>query len=422
MRIELICSGTELLTGKVNTNAGYIGEKLYAMGLELSTVVDVSDRKEEFAVELKRALDRSDVIITTGGLGPTFDDITVETAAQCLGKNIYFDQSVLEDIKSFFDRRKIGSFTKNNEKQANIIEGAIILHNKNGTAPGQMIPFEQKADGKIIKKTLFLIPGPPREMRSMFDDSIEPFIKSQTTQTKKNEIIHIGGLGESYVEDLIKPIIDKRAANDQIEFGILAHNAMIDIKYSVAGLDEKLIDQTMQEIKSEIEEVLKDNIYGYAKDSLAGSVGKLLIEKNKTLAIAESCSGGLIAKKITDIAGSSQYFLSAVVSYSNEAKVKLLGVKDETIKTFGAVSSQTAEEMAKGILRISAADFALSITGIAGPDGGSKEKPIGLVYIGIASSKSIKTYEYNFLGNRQDIRERCANTALNLLRLAIKEL
>ncbi|MDR2860457.1 MAG: competence/damage-inducible protein A [Elusimicrobiota bacterium] len=421
MRVELICSGTELLTGKVNTNAGYIGEKLYALGLELAAVIDVSDRKNEFMPELKRALDRSDIIITTGGLGPTFDDITVETAAECLGREIYFDQSVLDDIKSFFEKRKIFEFTKNNERQANIIKGATVLHNNNGTAPGQMIDFEGKIGEKITRKTLFLLPGPPREMKAMFDERIEPFLKSYTTTIKKNELIHIGGLGESFVEDLIKPIIDSATfGNDNVEFGILAHNAMIDVKYSVSGLNEMLIDQTMKNIKSEIEKLLKDNIFGYAKDTLQGIVGQLLKEKNKTLSLAESCTGGMIAQKITDISGSSAYFMGSAITYSNDSKIKLLGVKEETLKNFGAVSAQTAEEMAQGALKLYSADFALSVTGIAGPDGGSKEKPVGLVYIGIASKKAVKSYEYNFIGNRHDIRERTANTALNLLRLTIK--
>ncbi|MDR1952699.1 MAG: competence/damage-inducible protein A [Elusimicrobiota bacterium] len=420
MRIELICSGTELLTGKLNTNAGYIGGKLYDIGLELSAVIDVSDRKSEFEAELKRALDRSDIIITNGGLGPTFDDITVETAAQCLGVELYRDESVLDDIKTFFQKRKIKSFTKNNEKQANILKTAVVLRNKNGTAPGQMIHFQHKDSQKKLRKTLFLLPGPPREMRPMFDEFVEPFLKSYTSVIKKNEIIHTAGLGESFVEDLIKPVIDNATfGNNNVEFGILAHSAVIDIKYSVSGLDEIAIDQTMGNIRYEIENLLKENIFGYGKDTLSSVIGGLLKEKKKTLCLAESCTGGLIAKKITDAAGSSAYFNGSIISYSNFLKMKILGVKKETLDTFGAVSSQTAYEMAKGALEISNSDIALSVTGIAGPGGAAKEKPLGLVYIGIASKKSVETYEYNFIGNREEIRERAANTAMNLLRLAI---
>ncbi|MDR2772757.1 MAG: competence/damage-inducible protein A [Elusimicrobiota bacterium] len=423
MRIELISSGTELLNGKVNTNAGYIGSKLYEIGLELSAVVNVSDRKNEFEAELKRAIDRSDVIITTGGLGPTFDDITVESAAECLGREVYIDEKVIADIKSFFDKRNIQGYTKNNEKQAEIIKGAKVLGNQNGTAPGQMIPFEYKSkqeNQKPAAKTLFLLPGPPRELKAMFDEYVEPFLRTHISAIKKNEVIRVAGLGESFVEDLVRPIIDsKSTANEGVEFGILAHSGIIDLKFSVTGKDEGQIDAIMKEIRSEIEALLEKNVFGYGKDTISSAIGKLLTAQKKTFCAAESCTGGLISKKVTDTAGSSEYFDGSVISYSNLLKKKVLGVREETLNKSGAVSAQSAQEMARGVLNLSKSDYAVSVTGIAGPDGGSKAKPVGLVYIGIASKNSAKTYEYNFTGNRDDIRERAANTALNLLRLSI---
>jgi len=422
MKIELICTGSELLMGKLNTNAAYIGARLSALGLDLSAVTDIGDRKPELAEELKKAFQRSSVIITTGGLGPTFDDITVETAAECLGLEIYVDEKVLNTINEFFAKRGISSIPKINERQANIIKGAKVLDNRFGTAPGQMLHFEyDEGNGKKSRKTLFLLPGPPREMQPMFEESVEPFLRSYFSGIKKNEVIHVFGLAESAVEELIKPVMVAAGfgSTQTVEFGILASSALIDVKFSVSGSNEMLVDETVGNLKLAMAEVLKDNIFGYGSDSLAVSVGKLLLENKKSLSCAESCTGGLISKKITDASGSSAYFKSSVVTYSNESKTRLLGVSEETLKEYGAVSENTAKEMAEGSLKLAESDYAVSATGIAGPGGGTKEKPVGLVYIGIASKKNTEVFKYNFIGTRDDIRQRAANTALDLLRRRI---
>ena len=430
MKIELLCSGTELLCGKLNTNAAYIGQRVAELGLNLSAITDVSDRKEEFSAELKRALERSNIIITTGGLGPTFDDITVETASERLGIETYVDEKVEQSINEMFAKRGLTP-AGINKKQANIIKGAKVLENRFGTAPGQMIHFSYKtADNAsnnksdeasslaCLRKTLFLLPGPPREMRPIFEENIVPFLKSYALDIRKNETINIYGLPESEVEEMIKPVISASAFGDEksVEFAILASLSGITVKFSVFGSNEMLIDETVNKIKFELESILKDNIFGYGGDTLSSVAGKLLSEKKKTLSCAESLSGGLLSSKITDTTGSSAYFKNSFIAYSNESKIKFLGVKEETLKNFGAVSEETAKEMALGCLKESASDYAVSLTGIAGPGGGSKENPVGLAYIGIASKKSCEVYKNIFSGRREEIKEKAANTALDLLR------
>jgi nicotinamide-nucleotide amidase len=421
MKIELICTGNELLTGKINTTAAYIGSKLLFLGLHLSFITTVGDRKAELCKELKIACERSSIIIVTGGLGPTFDDITVESVAQTLGMETYIDENVLNSIKEFFVKHSIFEIPKINERQANIIRGAKVLENRFGTAPGQLLHFEYKEGEKKIRKTIFLLPGPPREMRPMFDENAEPFFKSYHSGIRKNESLHIFGLAESLVEELIKPVMEAVGfgENGAIEFGILASGSIITVKYAVSGTDEMLVDDISGNLKFELEKVLGDNIFGSGNDELADSVGRLLIENKKTVSFAESCTGGLVSKKITDTSGSSAYFKSSAVTYSNESKMKLLGIKEETLRDFGAVSEETAKEMAEGTLRVSDCDYAVSVTGIAGPGGATKEKPIGLVFIAIASKKGTQIFKYNFSGNRKDIRERAANTALDVLRRKI---
>ncbi len=418
MKIELICTGSELLAGKVNTNAAYVGSRLSAIGFELSLVTDVGDKKQDLLQEFKRAFERSNIVITTGGLGPTFDDITVETAAECLNLEIYPDEKVLNSIKEYFLKRSATSIPKINEKQANIIRGAKVLENRFGTAPGQMLHFKFKDSEKKCQKTLFLLPGPPGEMKPMFEENVEPFLKSYSVGIKKNGVLHVFGITESAVEEMIKPIMEEAVSGDSksVEFGILASKSVIDIKFSVSGTDELLVDETISKLKLGFGSVLRDNIFGSGNDTLASVAGQLLLENKKTVSFAESCTGGNIAAAITDIPGSSLYFKSSVVTYSNESKMKLLGLKEETLTNFGAVSKETAKEMAEGVLKLSDSDYAFSVTGIAGPGGGTKEKPVGLVYIGSADKEKTESFKFNFNGTRKDIRKRTVNTVLDLLR------
>ncbi|MDR1196400.1 MAG: competence/damage-inducible protein A [Endomicrobium sp.] len=420
MKIELICTGSELLAGKLNTNAAYIGSKLLSLGLNLSYITTVGDKKSELCAELQRACGRSNIIIVTGGLGPTFDDITVESVAEVLGIETYAAENVLNSIKEFFAKRAIAEIPKINERQANVIKGAKVLENRFGTAPGQMIHFEYKEGEKKIRKTIFLFPGPPREMQPLFDENAEPFFKSYHSGIRKNEALRIFGLSESAVAEMIKPVMEAAGFGEggAVEFGILASGSIITVKYSVSGSDEMLVDDIAGNLKFELEKVLDGNIFGYGSDELADCLGKILIENKKTVALAESCTGGLVSKKITDTAGSSIYFKSSFVTYSNESKIKL-GVKEETLQNFGAVSEETAKEMAECALNAADGDYAVSVTGIAGPGGATKEKPVGLVFIGVASKRETNVFKCSFHGTRKDIRERSANTALDLLRRKI---
>jgi nicotinamide-nucleotide amidase len=423
VKIELICTGSELLVGKINTNAAYIGSRLFSIGLELSCIADIGDKKQDLANHFNIAFARSNVIIVTGGLGPTFDDITVETAVECLGLPTYSDQKVLKCIQEYFAKKSISKIPKINEKQANIISGAKVLENRLGTAPGQMLHFEFKSGEKKYRKTLFLLPGPPKEMKPMFEENVEPFLKSYSSGIRKNVTLRVFGLSESAIVEAIKPVIEEAKFGDcqTVEFGILASDSTVDIKFAVSGVDEFVVDTSIKNLNLRFGDVLKDNIFGYNDDTLASVVGKLLIQKRKTVSFAESCTGGKIASAITDIAGSSLYFKSSVVTYSNESKLKILGVKEETLKKFGAVSEETAKEMARGILNLSGSDYAFSVTGIAGPGGGSKDKPVGLVYVGFADNKKTESFKFNFVGTRKDIRDKTVNTVLDCLRKELIE-
>ncbi len=421
MRIELICTGSELLSGKANTDAAYIGSKLSLLGINLSSITSIGDRKEELKAGLKRAFERSNVIIVTGGLGPTFDDITVESAAETLGLEVVRDEKTLSCIREFFAKRAVTEIPQNNAKQADIIKGAKVLENRLGTAPGQMLHFEFKESGKKERKTLFLFPGPPKEMQPMFDENAVPFFRSYQLGIIKNEALRVFGLGESKAEEMIKPVLEAASfgGNCAVEFAILASGGIITVKYAVSGKDEMLVDEIKGNIKFELEKALGDNVFGYGNDELSDAIGRLLIENRKTVSLAESCTGGLIAKKLTDAAGSSAYFKNSFVTYSNESKSKCLGVKEETLLNHGAVSAETAKEMAEGALNFAESDYAVSATGIAGPGGATKEKPAGLVYIGIASKKETPVFRYNFHGGRGEVRNRAADTALDLLRKKI---
>ena len=422
MNIELICSGSELLTGKLNTHAGFIGAQLNDIGLGLSLITTVADRKKDFKQVLQDAVKRSSVIIVTGGLGPTFDDITVETVSEVLNIKTYKDETVQKAIVQYFQRRGINCPASNNERQAYILKGAKILENRFGTAPGQMIHFQYIGDeNKKIRITIFLLPGPPREMQPMFDENILPFMKSYQVKMKKTLILHICGMAESLVDEKIKPTIDYLSNNDDIEFAILAHKFLIAVKVSVSGENELIIDDTLKNINNEFVNVLGNNIYGYNEDTMESVIKKMLTETKRTISVAESCTGGMISAKLTSTPGSSMCFKQSVITYSNEAKMKLLNVKKGTLEQFGAVSEQTANEMLNGILNLSGSDYAISVTGIAGPGGATKDKPVGLVYIGVSYKGKNFVEKFMFNGTREEIRERATTIALdNIRRIILK--
>jgi len=428
MKVELVSVGTELLKGKINTDNAYLGEKLDSIGLAIDRETTVGDSREKIESVLQEALNRSDIIITTGGLGPTFDDLTREVMAKVLKKKLVFDREVMHQIAAHFAKRDL-EMPKDNEKQAYIIEGAKVIPNKVGTAPGIVVERKTKAGSKSkVQKAraIIMLPGPPREMKPMVEEVVLPYLKERyERKILKKCVLHISGLTESAAYEKIKEVveIERRMEGGILRFSILAHLAKIDVEISGEGENELLVDEMLHKARQEIYDCLGDYIYGEDEDTLESVVGKLLLSKRLTLAVAESCTGGLIGDRITDFAGSSVYFKEGVVAYSNEAKVRVLQVKEETLNEFGAVSRESALEMARGVQRISGTDIGLATTGIAGPTGGTAKKPVGLVYVALAwPEMGVEICkEFRFGGKRREIKESTAINALDILRKALRE-
>lgn len=427
MKVEMVCVGTELLKGKVNTDNAYLGEKLDSIGLAIDRETTVADYREKIEGVLEEALNRSDIVITTGGLGPTFDDLTREVMAKVLKKKLVFDPEIMHQIAAHFAKRDL-EMPKNNERQAYIIEGAKVITNKVGTAPGMIVERKTMAGSKskVQKgKVIIMLPGPPREMKPMVEEVVLPYLKERyERKILKKCVLHISGLTESAVYEKIKEVveIERMMEGGILRFSILAHLAKIDVEISGEGENELLVDEMLHKAKQEIYDCLGDYIYGEDEDTLESVVGRLLLSKRLTLAVAESCTGGLIGDRITDFAGSSVYFKEGVVAYSNEAKVRILGVKEETLNESGAVSRESALEMASGIQRISGTDIGLATTGIAGPTGGTAEKPVGLVYVALVwPEMGVEICkEFRFSGKRREIKESTVANALDILRKALK--
>lgn len=411
MKAEILAVGTELLMGQIaNTNAQYISSKLPDVGVGVyyhSVVGDNPDRLEE---SLKLALKRCDIVITTGGLGPTQDDLTKETIARVFGKKLVLDNESLVDIENFFS--KIGrQMTLNNEKQAYMPEDCIILKNNNGTAPGCIME-----DGA---KIVVMLPGPPVEMKPMFNDYVMPYFKKKSTFSIESKFLRVFGVGESAMETQILDLIDGQT-NPTI--ATYAKEGEVTLRVSAkvkAGEDANLI---LKPVIDEIKKRTGDCLYSDTDQTLDAVVANLLLEKNITIATAESCTGGLISETLTNIPGISKVYIGGAVTYSNESKSELLGVKEQTLQKYGAVSRQTAAEMAEGIRSRLKTDIGISVTGIAGPDGGTIEKPVGLVYVGLASEKGTITKELRLVGNRNKIRTITALNVFDMIRRHVLEL
>ncbi len=405
MKSEIIAVGTELLLGNiVNTNAQYLSQKLADLGIDVYYHVVVGDNLKRLTETIKTSLERSDIVITSGGLGPTADDITKEGAAQAMGLKLLPDEESIERIKKMFSSTG-RIMTENNIKQGYIPEGAVVLENNNGTAPGVLIEKE----GKIV----IMLPGPPKELYPMFESKVLPYLKSKTDSTIRSKVLRVIGVGESAVEHILKDIFDSQANPTIAPY---AKDGEVHLRITAkTGIPEEA-DSLIAEMEQKVRAILGDNIYGCNEETLEEAVLKLLQKKNLTISLAESCTGGLVASRLTDIPGASASLISGVISYSNESKINMLKVKEETIRKYGAVSPQTAEEMAVGAKRLSNTDIGLSITGIAGPDGGSAEKPVGLCYIGIAIGKSVNVQKIMLTGNRNRIRWGSSSRALDFLR------
>ncbi|QNU65393.1 competence/damage-inducible protein A [Ruminiclostridium herbifermentans] len=405
MKAEILAVGTELLMGQIsNTNAQYISSKLPDVGIGVYYHSVVGDNPNRLKESLKTALERCDVVITTGGLGPTQDDLTKETIAGVFGKRLVLHEESLTSIKNFFN--KIGrQMTQNNEKQAYMPEDSIILKNNNGTAPGCII-----GQGS---KVVVMLPGPPSEMKPMFDDYVMPYFKNKSEFLIESKFLRVFGIGESAMETLIIDLIDGQTNPTIATYAKEGEVTLrVSAKVKVGEDSEKILKPVIDEIKKRA----GDCLYSDRNQNLDSLVANLLLEKNITIATAESCTGGLVAETLTNFPGISKVFIGGVVTYANEAKEEILGVNKQTLEKFGAVSRETAAEMAEGVRKRLNTNIGISITGIAGPDGGTAEKPVGLVYIGLSSESGTITKELRLSGNRNRIRTVTALHAFDMIR------
>lgn len=414
MTAEIICVGTELLLGNiVNTNAAFLSEKLAYLGINCYFQTVVGDNRDRLLSVINTALSRADILIFSGGLGPTEDDLTKETVAEALGKKLIRDKWAEQEIADYFALR--GRIpTDNNWKQADVIEGCEILYNKNGTAPGIFV-----SEGE---KTVILLPGPPLELKSMFTDSVMPKLQQKCGQVFYSQTVKIVGPGESSVETQILDMLDTQ---DNPTIAPYAKTGEVHLRVTARAKDEKEAREKTAPVVEELYRRFGNAVYTTdADETLEMALTKLLMKKKYTMTTAESCTGGMIAARMVNAPGVSAVLKSGFITYANEAKEELLGVSHDTLEKFGAVSRETAEEMAEGAVKAAHTDAAVAVTGIAGPDGGTKEKPVGLVYIGVNVRGNVEVREYHFSGSRQKIRESVTAAALTFLReklLASKE-
>jgi nicotinamide-nucleotide amidase len=406
---EIIAIGSELLTpDKTDTNSLWLTEKLNEIGIEVRLKTVVGDDESRLEETVRDASRRSDIVISTGGLGPTEDDITRQVSARALGRELVFHEELVVELRERF-RRWGREMPEINKRQAFIIDGALILPNPNGSAVGMLL----EADGKFH----VVLPGPPRELKPMFEQHVLPKLREKAGEIcVRRRILRVAGMGESAVDEKIAPVY-KRYANPQTT--ILFNRSEIEIHLTAQAENEPEADRLIEEVAAKIVETLGAPVFALNGEKMEEVVGKLLADNGKTLSLAESCTGGLIAQRLTEIAGSSKYFIEGVVAYANEAKIRSLNVPAELIETHGAVSAEVAEAMAKGIRERAQTDYAVSITGIAGPGGGTAEKPVGLVFIGYADAGETKSFKITLPGDRELIRWRSSQAALDYLRRKI---
>ena len=394
MKAEILCVGTELLLGDiVNTNAAYIAKELANIGIDVYYQSVVGDNNDRLKSSLNLAFSRADIVILTGGLGPTYDDLTKETVAEYFHKEMQMDEDSLKGIECFF-KKLDRPMTENNKKQAMMPAGATIFPNAHGTAPGLAV----SENGK----TAILLPGPPSEMKPMFGESVIPYLMGFSNKVLVSHNLRLFGIGESQVEDTLYGLM-KNSTNPTI--APYAKTGEVTLRVTASGDTYEECETLIVPVIKQIKDALGQYIYGIDVANLQTAVVQALKEKNLTVATAESCTGGLVSQRITQIPGASEVFGCGVCSYSNAIKQSVLHVSGDTLEKYGAVSRQTAAEMAQGVRRISGADIGVSTTGIAGPGGGSKEKPVGLVYIAIDSEKVSKVIKLNLQRGRVDDRE-----------------
>ena len=416
MIAEIVTVGTEILLGNiVNTNSAYLAVECANLGLTVYYQSVVGDNEERMKAVIRTALDRSDVVILTGGLGPTEDDLTKEVTAEVMGMPLVEDAHSKERIERYMKEYKKNNsqrrITSNNYKQALIPEGALVLDNHNGTAPGLIL----EKDGKIA----ILLPGPPVELKPMFTEEVYPYLRKKQPEIIYSQVVKICGIGESQVAEDIQDMIQ---AQTNPTIAPYAKIGEVHLRITAKASDEKEGKKLIKPVVRELKRRFGRNIFATeAEKTLEEAVVDMLRDQQLTLALAESCTGGEIAARIVNVPGASQVFTHGFVTYSNRAKRKCLGVKKATLKLEGAVSAKCAKEMAKGGCNAAEADICLSITGLAGPDGGTKETPVGTVFMGCCYYGKVVTREFHFTGNRTKIRQQATAHALAFLRECMME-
>jgi nicotinamide-nucleotide amidase len=403
---EIIAVGSELLTPeRSDTNSLWLTEKLNDIGVEVKLKTIVGDDDARLEETIRDAVKRSDIVITTGGLGPTEDDITRQVSARALNKDLEYHSDLEDHLRERF-RNWGREMPAINKRQAFIVAGSEVLPNPNGSAVGMYLTENDKH--------IAILPGPPREMQPMFEDLVLPKLKAAAgTVSVYRRFLKVVGLGESALDEAIAPIY---TSYHNVQTSILFNKSEVDVQLALRDDNETRARGVLDEIEAKIVANLGRAVFSVQGESMEEVVGRLLSKSGKTVSVAESCTGGLIGARLTEVPGSSSYFIEGVVSYSNEAKIRTLNVPKALLDEFGAVSAEVAAAMADGMRKRAETDYALSVTGIAGPGGGTEEKPVGLVYLGLASELETKTRRLMLPGDRYLIRWRSSTAAMDFLR------
>ncbi len=412
MVVEIVTTGSELLLGQViNTNVAYMSSRLNELGFDVVYQTTVGDNYARMKEVLEHALSRADIVITSGGLGPTQGDITKEVSAEIFGTKLVLHEESKRRMDEHFARHHV-KWTENNLRQVTLPEGAEVFLNYNGIASG----VAQEKDGKI----LINLPGPPSEMKDMFERSLKPYLQRRFgfKHVIVSKVLNTCGIGESLLETKIRDLI---LAQSNPTLALLIRPTGVIIRITAKADTHEAAEAMIGKVEAQIRSRVAEYIYGVDDEKMEDIVAKLLVQNKFTISCAESCTGGTLAGRLTSVPGSSAYIKASIVTYSNEAKVKFLGVKEDTLAQYGAVSEDTARQMAEGIIKTVGSDIGVGITGIAGPTGATKDKPIGLVYIAVAGPHGTVVKENCFSGDRSRVRFRATQQALEMVRRYISE-
>jgi len=407
---EIVCVGTELLSGKVNTHTSTLSRALAGIGIEVAREQAVIDSLAEIRDAVRGALERRDIVLVTGGLGPTFDDLTREACAEAVGVPLVYRPDLYEAIKEKYLRvyRRI---PKGNQRQAFVLKGAKALANRFGSAPGQLL--------RLGEKTLVLFPGPPWELEPMLQDVLPALQRAYARSVHaRKTVFHLCGVSESAADEKLAPLVSKPKPG--VEFTILARHGLVDFHVGCKAGSAAEVQRLERWAVERVRSLVGSHVYGTDGASLEAAVGELLRARRWKLSTAESCTGGLLSAKLTEVPGSSDFYAGGVIAYANDLKLRLLGVRDETLRARGAVSEDCAREMAEGARERLGANLAVSITGIAGPSGATPGKPVGLVFIALAREDApTAVTKLELPGSRDQVRERAAVAALSILRASL---